>query len=668
MASALDKPWQHHDISNPALTALSVYAVEGAVSLLHHYAGDVDLAATAGALGALATIWTKDQHFWLRVYLTSVTVVTLAWIIYAEHASPFTATAITAAAAATLFFGVLYQVFVRVDRRDKRKTAERLNALMAKSAATGDWEAMFACHGCKNVRVVRTEETRAGYTKICRLPRDGSVTYRTVRLLVEKFETALDLDAGCVRFERTSGAEFAVHVVTKNVLAETVPFPFDPNEDPISINGPLPIGLSELGDIVEILWREIHLLLSGTTGAGKSTMLGVLLAQLTRCDDTIIWMIDLKGGRTAKPWLRPWITGSDPRATCPVIDWVATTLDEVEIMLHCLTKVIDYRSAAGEDEKVVPSPQQPQIIVICDESAVVFGNNVPGGPRRAQLLENITGRGRSEAVGVGLSVLRSTVTMIGSGDAKSLFKLRLAMGVSGAADARLALDDSELAAGVAALKYPGTLYMQQDSARPIPTKSYRIDFDRIPEIAAAHTPWRPGLERDLELYLGSPYSERWSDERAGHLLPGRKPKLPTQIGTQQAAPQPAASAPAGPRPTGLPTIPQGPITPSWRTASGKPIPRDYSDQDVNDVFKQLAGDLEADLGKGEIRRGPVRMLGLIAEAGRTGIKPGELVDRLNGEGVKCVRQTVQGWLKDEVGNGTIVNLGDGTYVTKENAT
>jgi hypothetical protein len=665
MASGLDKPWQHHDISNPALTALSVYAVEGAVSLMHQYSGDVDFAATIGALGVLATTWITDRHFWLQVYLTATTLVTLAWIFYAEHGSPFTATAITAAAASTLFFGVLYQVFVRVDRRDKRKTAERLNALMAKSVATGDWEAMFACHGCKGVKVIRTEETRAGYTKICRLPRDGSVTYRRVRHLIEPLETALDVDAGCVRFERGNGAEFAVHVVTRDVLAETVPFPFDPNEESISVNDPFGIGLSELGDIVEILVREIHPLLSGTTGAGKSNLWAVLLAQLTRCSDTVIWMVDLKGGRTAKPWLLPWLTKSDERATCPVIDWVATTLDEVEIMLHCLVKVIDYRSHTGVGEKIIPSPEQPQIIFICDETAVVFGQNSPGGPRRAQLLENITGRGRSEAIAVALAVLRSTVTMIGGGDLKSLFKLRLAMGVSGAADARLALDDSELAAGVAALKYPGTLYMQQDAARPIPTKSYRMDFDRIPEIAAAHTPWRPGLERDLELYLGTPYSERWSEERAGHLIPGRKPKLPTAIGVQPAA-QPQATVPTTPRLTGLPTIPQGPITPAYRTASGKPIPRDYSDQDVKDVFAQLAGDLEADLGKSEVRKGPVRMLGLIAEAGAAGIKPGALVDRLNSENIKCVRQTVQGWLKDEVENGTIVNLGDGTYVTKEN--
>lgn len=666
MASGLDKEHQHHDLTVPALTALSVYALEAAAINAHHN-GDVDLIAAAAAAAAIGTAWVKDQHFWLQVYLTVATVFTLAWIIYAEHAGPFTSTAITAALAGTAFFTIAYQVFVRVDRRDKRKTAERLNALMAKSAAMGDWEAMFACHGCKGVKVARTEETRAGYTKVCRLPRDGSVTYRRVKRLAEAFETALDVDAGCVRFERASGAEFAIHVITRDVLAETVPFPFDPNEDPISINDPFGIGPNEIGDIVEMLWREIHVLLSGTTGAGKSNLLAVLLAQLTRCNDTIIWMIDLKGGRTAKPWLKPWLNGSDPRATCPVIDWVATTLDEVEIMLQCLVKVIDYRSAAGEDEKVTPSPQQPQIVLICDESAVVFGNNVPGGPRRAQLLENIAGRGRSEAVGVGLSVLRSTVTMIGSGDVKSLFKLRLAMGVSGAADARLALDDSDLASGVAALKHPGTLYVQHDSARPIPTKSYRMNFDQIPQIAAAHTPWRPGLERDCELYLGTPYSDRWSDERAGHLIPGHKPKMPTAIGSPSTAPATPHTTTANTPTIGLPSIPTGPIAPAWRTASGKPIPRNYSDQDVNDLFNELRGDLEADLAKSDVRPGPVRMLGLIAEAGRAGIKPGELLDKLNSEGIDCVRQTVQGWLKAEVDNGTIINLGGGIYVTRENA-
>lgn len=664
MASGLDKPWQHHDISTPALTGLTTYALEAAASNIHHNGG-VDLVATAAATAALLATWGRDQHFWLQLYLTFATVFALGWILYAEHAGPFTAAAITSALAATVFFTVAFQAFVRVDRRDKRKTAERLNALMAKSAATGDWEAMFACHGAKGVRVTRTEQTRAGYTKVCRLPRDGSVTYRRVRALVEPFETALDVDAGCVRFERLSGAEFAVHVVTQNVLAETVPFPFDPAEAPISINDPLGIGPNELGDIVEILLREIQVLLSGTTGAGKSNLLAVLIALLTRCDDVVIWMIDLKGGRTAKPWLKPWLTGSDPRATCPVIDWVATTLDEVEIMLPCLVKVADYRSTAGDGEKVTPSPHQPQIVLIVDESAVVFGNNVPGGPRRAQLLENIAGRGRSEALLVLLSVLRSTVTMIGSGDIKSLFKLRLAMGVSGAADARLALDDSELAAGVAALKYPGTLYMQQDAARPVPTKAYRMDFDRIPEIAAAHTPWRPGLERDLELYLGAAYSERWSEERAGHLIPGHKPKLPTAIGANHPTTAPA-SAPL--RTTGLPTIPQGPIIPAWRTAKGEPIRRSFSAEDFDAEFAAMRADLE-DIAKGagDIHPGRVRMLALIHDAGREGIMPNKLLELLNNNGIECVRQTLQKWLSDERTAGTIVNLGGGTYVTKENA-
>ncbi|WP_460521708.1 hypothetical protein [Flindersiella endophytica] len=84
-------------------------------------------------------------------------------------------------------------------------------------------------------------------------------------------------------------------------------------------------------------------------------------------------MIDGKGRRTARPWLQPWFEGRTHR---PVIDCVATSQAEVDKMLRAAEAVIDYRanSAAG-GEKITPTPQLPEVMILCEEVALIFGQH-----------------------------------------------------------------------------------------------------------------------------------------------------------------------------------------------------------------------------------------------------------------------------------------------------
>ena len=60
---------------------------------------------------------------------------------------------------------------------------------------------------------------------------------------------------------------------------------------------------------------------SAAPGPGKSNEESVMLAKATRCRNARVLLIDMKGGRAARPWL-------------PAIDWVATTIEEARLALR----------------------------------------------------------------------------------------------------------------------------------------------------------------------------------------------------------------------------------------------------------------------------------------------------------------------------------------------
>lgn len=654
----------HHALTDPPLAAAALYAASATASEFIHHPGYVVAAATVAAVvGGFAGVISR-RHMWRLIHLALCAAFAVAWLAYTQYHSPF-----TAASAASLVIGLaalwpLYPIAWNAERKERDRAVKNAEALVERKARNGDWPGMLAALGCHGVTVEQRAEQRAGYTLTLRRP--INITHRRLVGLIEQIENALDLNPGTVRMEQGEGARTLAHVTTRDVMSEIVTLPDE--HEPVSVNDPFPVGIAETGEPMTVLLREVVALISGIRGSGKSNLINVLLAQLTRCTDVVIWAVDLKGGRTMRPWLRPWLDGETDR---PVIDWVATTREEAGLMLRALITVIDTRSHTGQGEKIIPSPQQPAIIFVCDEVATLFGMRSPGGVQFADLGMDIVGRGRSEAVDAILAVLRSTVTMVGSGDLKSQCLLRFALGVANEQDARLAIDDSQLARGVAGLRAKGSMYVQDDVARPVPTKTYRIEYGDIAELARQRSWFRPGLEPELEDALGEVYAQRWSLERAGHLVKGSMPPA------QAPAAASRASAVQGARPaavaTGsLPAIPKPPADaePAWRTAKGDPIPRAFDPSEFEAAFEAIAKDLEG-LGAPATATAPhpgrLRMLGLLQDAGEDGMGPSALLDALNAEGLKCVRQTVQEWLKDEVKAGTVVRRGVGDYVHKDHA-
>jgi len=367
----------------------------------------------------------------------------------------------------------------------------------------------------------------------------------------------------------------------------------------------------------------------------NSNLINVLIAQLSRCTDAVIFMIDLKGGRTALPWLRPWLQGRGGR---PVIDWVATTREEAERMLRAVLRGIDARAHSGAGgEKITPSAGLPAVILIVEEVAVIFGMN--SGPRTsfegttnatlAGLGTQVTQLGRSEAIDPVLVTQRGAVTMLGSGDLKSQCRLRIGLGVATEADARLVIpDDLHIAADLARLQHPGSGIVQSREGRPVPVKFYRLDHDRIAGIADRLAASRPAVDHVLTEALGADYRHRWSAERAGHLH---------GIGTHA----------NGAHTSHLP--------------GGQAAPARARGGNTDREFAEIVAGLDSGAAAAPVRK---RMLEILGSTGVMGATSTRLLAMLRAEGIAPARQALDRWLEEEEMAGRVKRASHGRWKTQ----
>ena len=506
-----------------------------AVARLPHLAVTVICVILGGGvvIAALITVGTGLS----AMFISACGIAGAAWLAYACASTPWSWIMAVALAVPAIAAIMLYPVL----REREHRAAEKAR-LAAEAAALAQqqrkWPDLLARIGHKGVMFAGQEKTRAGYLVHLRLPGSGRVTYSALAPATEQLEVAARLRHGSLRFERGVQAHKVIlHVAERDVLAETVPFPDD--QGPLSILRPLPLGLFEDGHVCAVTLREVATLIVGLRGSGKSNLLNVLLAQLARCPDVLIFAIDLKGGRMAAPWMEPWLAGRTPK---PVVDWLATDREEAERMLRALLRAVDARSRSGSGgEKIIPSPRQPAILLVCDEIAVILGVGM-GGPRYsaegvtnatlAGLATQLVMTGRSEAIDPIMATQRGTVTMTGSADLKSQCALRIGLGVASEADARLIIpDDVRIAADLARLRYPGTGIVQMGKqGRVLPVKFYRIEYDEIGQIAERYGMIRPGPDTLLADALGEDYATRWSPERAAR-IPGvrGRPMVPASV-------------------------------------------------------------------------------------------------------------------------------------------
>ena len=181
------------------------------------------------------------------------------------------------------------------------------------------------------------------------------------------------------------GSRFFLEFRKANPLAE--PVEYDLSLAPRSVSDLSAVAKTETGQ-----WKMAAQLRSrfviGATGSGKSNDLSVRAANLSGCMDSWQILIDLKGGRSARPLL-------------PAMDYVVITLDEARQVLAMLADEITERSGRMYfgAEQHVPTPEDPAIHLLIDETFKLTSVQ-RGDAQCAKLLMDIASQGRAVAVHV----------------------------------------------------------------------------------------------------------------------------------------------------------------------------------------------------------------------------------------------------------------------------
>lgn len=522
-------------VLGPILWAGVAYIGAGVLDLLA--VPTLYVAAVGAGVSLLAPLVTIYKRF--SFLLMAATTGLLTWT---SHTTPWARNPALAATAGGILFGMIYHALR--NREDKAADADKL---AEKAAGKGRYIELLETVGVKGLKEASRVPFAAGKTIHLLLPVNGSVTLSKLQDAAEALEIAAARAGLKVTFEFEKGdspAAVRLHVFDHDVLADTIPLPFD--RGPKSINDPIELGLYSTGEVCVVTFREVAALMVGLKGKGKSGLINTHLQHLTGCTDAVVWMLDGKGGETVYPWLQPFL---DMVTTKPAINWAAVDEKEYDAVLLAANAVRKYRSANGWN-RTRPSGSAPAVIVIVEEASVITGTARYGGSNRVQLAQDGVTLGRSSALDWLFATQRATLDMLGSGSMKTNLDVRYGLGVGDAQDARMIFPDGKLARALFRLaddrKYRGTFLMQAPgTARVMPAKGYWVDPDVIPSLAECNAQWNAELDRGTADYVhdtlvaaGVPggYYGRWDRlcETLGRDVPShvsRATDTPSQTGT-----------------------------------------------------------------------------------------------------------------------------------------
>lgn len=480
------------------------------------------------------------MNAWQNTYVTACTCAAGSWITWAAATLPWHAYTVGSLVAGTLTAWLLYPWY-RSSRREVIAAQHAADHPTTTERPLTDWEAICEEAGVRAMVETERTQTPGGYVVRMKLPTNGRITFSAFQSKLASLSVVaghkLGLRSGGLRAEPgTNDAEVLLHVTERDVLAELIPLPDDMAL--IDSNAPFTIGLHE--DATPMDWDFLrHGMIIGFTDSGKSNALNVIIKKGGQMVDTLIWVIDPKGGRMIRPWMQPLFDGKVQR---PVLDWVATnggpttmgktnahgelvklnkSPDEYHHILDTAIAEMDRRAnLALGGEKVHTSPDLPRIIIIIDEATDILSD-----PVLFEKVLLIARKGRSEAIILELASQRATASMFGTGDLRSQILNAIGLGVRSQTDANMVFpDDPQVSRHLTKLVHQGTMLVKRGAkGRAIPGKGYRIDTDTDPaaieRLAVQLSGRRPGLPADAVAYHGDVYTSRWSTDRIGHLLP-----------------------------------------------------------------------------------------------------------------------------------------------------
>jgi hypothetical protein len=277
-----------------------------------------------------------------RAYAAIVTMNAGGWLTAAIAIGPTTSPMPVAGIILTLATAIPWWASGR--RRAKVRLDRKLES----------WPEVAAAVGLAGSQVMSALADIWGWRARFRLARGQTI--QDVIAKVPEIESGLGTFRGAVRVYPTPddlANRCELRVLDTDPHADAIPWP---GPSVSSITEPIDLGPFEDATPCEVSFLRRHGLFGGTTGAGKSGCLNVLIGNLCACRDVVIWAIDLKKGMELQPW-----------TSC--IDRLATSPDEARTLLADAVAVLEARATLLAEHGLrvwQPTPAMPALIIIID--------------------------------------------------------------------------------------------------------------------------------------------------------------------------------------------------------------------------------------------------------------------------------------------------------------
>ena len=396
-----------------------------------------------------------------RVYAAAVIFAAGVWVAAAAVLGPFTRPLPLTLAIGTVILAVPWWSHRR--RRAKVRVERKLAA----------WPDIARAIGLIGSEVMSATVDVWGWRARFRLARGQTITDVTAR--IPAIESGLGTFRGAVRIYPTPddlANRFELRVLDTDPHADAIPWP---GPSVRSITEPIELGPFEDAAPCRVLFLRRHALFAGTTGSGKSGGLNVLMANLTACQDVIIWAIDLKKGMELGPWQE-------------CLDRLATTPDQAAALLRDAVAILQARAeylARHGRRTWDPSPEMPALIIVIDEYAELAEQ----APDAMDYTDSIARLGRALAVTLVAATQRPTQKAMGQGAVRSQMDMRICFRVREPRDVDLVLGQGMLSAGWNAhkLNAPGKfLISAQEHDIPRRARAYLVTDEAVAYTAARH--------------------------------------------------------------------------------------------------------------------------------------------------------------------------------------
>ncbi|MEU0705385.1 FtsK/SpoIIIE domain-containing protein [Streptomyces bacillaris] len=448
-------------------------------------------AALTGIAWKTTPAGTKFGRF-RRAQVSASVAAGMGWLTCATAAGPFGSPVLDAWLIGGGLFAASWNVrqIVRNGASGDTETEETGGGMAALAAAIG-WE---------KVTVKDPKGTGKGTVKAS-IEVAPSTTVDEVQSTTGKAAAALRLPPSGVVITKDpeDASKGTISLRVADLLKDGVPFAppvamgLLPTED-------IPLGLYADGEVWAInpFAAAIlqHVLVMGTTGAGKSEFLRSLVVHLATRRKMTIFLVDLAKGRQTVGHIADGI------------DWLIQDAKEAKRMLRALPAAIkargDVLASEGLDQWD-PSSSLNAMLVWVEEAADLADFNE---------LDEIARKARSVGIWLGISLQRATWTNV-STDVRANLQAAACFGVDDAGDAGFCLPDRVTAAGAVpdwGSDRPGYGYA---TGMGIPqerwtteVRSGLTDREELAALVAAGAPYRDPLDEPTATALGQAYAQR----------------------------------------------------------------------------------------------------------------------------------------------------------------